>query len=307
MNSDSNQSILGSFLEFLDVLDIYRVKFAAADLPYHLIVPSLPGYGYSSGPPLDRNFELRDQALILNSFMLGLGFSSGYVAQGGDIGSFLCRILGATSFHCKAVHCKKPSSNTRPAPALSYTLVNFCAMLPPDGFDKDALSTAELSGLRRTEQFIGHGSAYAALHGTRPATIGLVLSTSPLALLGWIGEKYLEWSDEPPSLDHILDAASLYWFTESFPRSIFPYRNAEPPPNNLHGTDKYYLHVPFGYSYFPKEIAPCPVAWVRSSGNLVWHKIHASGGHFAALDKPSVFVEDLDDFISHVVQNCWQK
>ncbi|KAK7430490.1 hypothetical protein QQZ08_003009 [Neonectria magnoliae] len=227
----------GSFLEFLDVLSIYKNKFTVADLPYHLIVPSLSGYGYSSGPPLDRSFQLKDQAQILDSLMLGLGFS-GYIAQGGDVGSFLSRILGVTSNHCKAVH------------------LNFCPMSPPESFDQTALSTAELEGLRRSEQFISRGSAYAALHMTRPATIGLALSTNPLALLSWIGEKYLEWSDEPPPLNHILDAATLYWFTESFPRSIFPYRNAGSPPNNLHGTAEYFLNIPLGYSYFPKELAP---------------------------------------------------
>lgn len=96
--------MIGSFLEFLDVLDIYRHKYTTSNLPYHIIVPSLPGYGYSSGPPIDRTFRLQDQAQIIDSLMVRLGFSDGYVAQGGDIGSFIARILGATSKHCKAIH-----------------------------------------------------------------------------------------------------------------------------------------------------------------------------------------------------------
>ncbi|KAF4632914.1 hypothetical protein G7Y89_g5203 [Cudoniella acicularis] len=274
----------GSFLEFLGVLDVYRNKYSAADLPYHIVVPSLPGYGYSSGPPLDKSFELKDVAQILDSLMTGIGFSSGYVAQGGDIGSFLSRILGVTSKHCKAVH------------------LNFCGMSPPDGFRMETLSSMEKAGLDRMQTFINQGSAYTLQHITRPATIGLVVSSSPLALLAWIGEKILEWSDTDPPLNHVLDAATLYWFTESFPRSIYPYRNNGSPPSNLHGSKEYFLEVPFGYSYFPKEFAPTPVAWAGTTGNLLWSRIHESGGHFAASEVPEVFVNDLDDFIGKLLE-----
>jgi len=82
-----------------------REQYSAKDLPYHLIVPSLPGYDYSSGPPLDRNFTMADVAHILNSLMIKLGFGeTGYIAQGGDIGSRLSRLLGAKYDECKAVH-----------------------------------------------------------------------------------------------------------------------------------------------------------------------------------------------------------
>lgn len=94
----------GSFLEFLDALDVLKGKYSPGDLPFHVIVPSLPGYGYSSGPPLDRDFRCEDIARVMNKLMLGLGFGDGYVTQGGDIGSFVSRILGKTSSSCKAIH-----------------------------------------------------------------------------------------------------------------------------------------------------------------------------------------------------------
>jgi microsomal epoxide hydrolase len=84
-----------------------RTQYSPKDLPFHLIVPSLPGYGFSSGPPLYRNFTMLDAADIMNSLMLELGFgATGYVAQGGDVGSRLSRLLGAKHEACKAVHRK---------------------------------------------------------------------------------------------------------------------------------------------------------------------------------------------------------
>ena len=95
----------GSFLEFLGVLDEFRNEYDENTLPYHLIVPSLPGYACSSGPPLGKDFFVEDAAGIINKLMIGLGFGHGYVAQGGDIGSFVACILGTTADACKPVHC----------------------------------------------------------------------------------------------------------------------------------------------------------------------------------------------------------
>jgi microsomal epoxide hydrolase len=99
--------LVGSILEFIPLLNLMKEQYSAKDLPYHLIVPSLPGYNFSSGPPLDRDFKLLEAAEILNSLMIELGFGeTGYVAHGGDIGSRLCRLMGAKHAACKAVHRK---------------------------------------------------------------------------------------------------------------------------------------------------------------------------------------------------------
>lgn len=87
-----------------------------------------------------------------------------------------------------------------------------------------ALAKDELAGLERGIQFRDFGTGYSIEHATRPSTIGLVLASNPISLLAWIGEKYLEWSDENPSIETILEAVSLYWFTDTFPTSIFAYR-----------------------------------------------------------------------------------
>jgi pimeloyl-ACP methyl ester carboxylesterase len=98
----------GSPLEFLGLLDLARNKYKQpSDLPYTFIVPSLPGYAFSSGPSSKSESTCETMAYVVDKLMTGLGFGgSGYVAQGGDIGSFVARILGAGYESCKAVHCE---------------------------------------------------------------------------------------------------------------------------------------------------------------------------------------------------------
>ncbi|KAK5167667.1 uncharacterized protein LTR77_007366 [Saxophila tyrrhenica] len=196
----------GSILEFYDLLDLLRKKYSPKDLPYHVIVPSLPGYCYSSGPPMDKDYDTTIAAGAMHNLMLGLGFGSGYLVQGGDIGSFISKILASGYEACKGMH------------------VNMMAIPPPANAGELELSDLEKEALPRGEEFYDHGFAYALEHGTRTATIGLALSASPVALLSWIGEKFLEWSDEDPPMEAILDSVSLYWLTDTFPRCIYPYR-----------------------------------------------------------------------------------
>lgn len=96
----------GSILEFLGVLDIWQKKYDEESLPIHFVVPSLPGYGYSSGPPLDKNFDVEGIASVVDKLMIGLGFGDGYITQGGDIGSFVSRVLAVSKPTCKAAHRK---------------------------------------------------------------------------------------------------------------------------------------------------------------------------------------------------------
>lgn len=97
-------------------------------------------------------------------------------------------------------------------------------MQEPKGIDHGSTTDSERVGLAHGKKFLTTGTAYALEHGTRPGTIGLILASNPLALLAWVGEKFLEWSDHDPSLDTILEAVTLYWLTETFPRAIYTYR-----------------------------------------------------------------------------------
>lgn len=161
----------GSFLEFLGVLTVLKDKYPPADLPYHVVVPSLPGWAFSSAPPKDRDFTSVDVARLMNRLMMGLGFGgSGYVAQGGDIGSFVAKVMVGTHHECKAAH------------------FNFMILGGPMDEDRDPMKgvdEAEKKGLERGKKWVESGTSYASEQATRPATIGLTLSSSPLALLAW--------------------------------------------------------------------------------------------------------------------------
>lgn len=127
------------------------------------------------------------------------------------------------------------------------------------------------------------------------------MATRSELTLNRIGEKFQLWTDEDPPLDDMLDSVMLYWFTGSFPRAIYPYRQFfGPNPTFFHNDPKYFMKKPFGYSWHPEELAPIPVDWVAKTGNLVWHRRHTEGGHFAAWEKPKMFVEDMEDFTKEV-------
>ena len=98
----------GNFLEFLQLFTKIKEKHNSdpAQLPFHLIAPSLPGYAFSSGPPTDRDWKATDTARIINKLMVSIGFGSGYISQGGDIGSFVSQALAQNYDECKAIHCK---------------------------------------------------------------------------------------------------------------------------------------------------------------------------------------------------------
>ncbi|KAI0465548.1 Alpha/Beta hydrolase protein [Xylaria cf. heliscus] len=275
----------GSFMEFLGILDAIKEKYEPSELPYHVVVPSLPGYAFSSGPPLDYDFALEDASLALDKLMRGLGLY-GYIAQGGDIGASVARYQAAKCNSCAGMHL-----NFNPLPR------------PPNAATLD-ISDLEKRVLGRGLWFREVGAAYAILHGTRTATIGHVLSTSPLALLCWVGEKFLDWTDEDPSLDIILAHTTLYWITETFPRCIYPYRgeaadDERPRIGKVSGRGhpQPYVSKPSGYSFFPQEIMPIPASWVATSCNLVSVARHESGGHFAAMEKPIELLADIEEYI----------
>ncbi|KAF2190478.1 epoxide hydrolase 1 [Zopfia rhizophila CBS 207.26] len=272
----------GSFLEFLDLMDLLRNRFSPQELPYHIIAPSLPGYTLSTQPPLDKDWKIADTARIMHKLLIQLGFESGYVVQGGDIGSFVSRTIAATYKECKAMH------------------LNFMFMSKPDNVSENALSELEAKFIHRLHDFQATGNAYGREHGTRPATIGHALASSPVSLLAWIGEKFLEWTDQDLPLDTVLGDITLYWLCESFATSIYTYREdfTTKEKGYFHGQEKLHVNKPMGYSYFPYELAPIPKSWAETTGNLVFFKAHEEGGHFAALEKPKLLLADIEEFVS---------
>lgn len=154
----------GSFIEFLPMLSLIQKQYPSAkDLPYHIIVPSLPGYPLSTRPT-DREFTMDESSAALNQLMVNLGFPK-YIAQGGDVGSFNARISAQSHKECVGIHLNMMPVRDEP--------------------DESKLTDLEKTAVESANAWRQTGSAYAQEHGTRPSTIGSVLSSNPLALLAW--------------------------------------------------------------------------------------------------------------------------
>jgi microsomal epoxide hydrolase len=143
-----------------------KSRYTPQTLPYHLIVPSLVGYTLSSGPPTTRDWTGPDTSRIMHKLLLSLGFNA-YAVQGGDVGSGVSRIMAVNYPECKAI------------------LLNADTSGKPEGADGSEIESEEVEGIQRFEAWVKKGTGYALEHGTRPATVGLALSASPVALLAW--------------------------------------------------------------------------------------------------------------------------
>ncbi|KDE08491.1 hypothetical protein MVLG_01271 [Microbotryum lychnidis-dioicae p1A1 Lamole] len=273
----------GSFLEFIPILTDLKTRYASdpSALPFHVIVPSLIGYTFTSGPPTDRDYDIIECSKVMDKLLVGLG-CSGYIAQGGDIGSWVSRYLGVKSDNCRAVH------------------LSFAPVPTPRDFDASSLEKHEQAGLQRAEKWRKEGSAYANFHATRPSTIGFVLQSSPLALLAWVGEKFLDWSDEDISIDDILDSVTVWYLTDTIARSVYPYREVHGRTSMSIDKPEWFISKPVGFSWFPQELMPTPRVLIEKTGNVVQFTTHERGGHFAAFEKPKELWKDVEIFANHV-------
>ncbi|KDN35817.1 alpha/beta-hydrolase, partial [Tilletiaria anomala UBC 951] len=286
----------GHLMEFSKVIKPLAHPGATAPLTvpaFDVVAPSHPGYLFSSyiqsheskicgrvqgnhsGP--DGDLLIKDVARLMDKLMCSIGYATtGYVVQAGDWGSMVARQI--------AVLFPQP-----------HRLLHFVLGFP------SPLSENEKNGIRRAIEFQSNGSAYAQFHSTRPATLGLVMQHSPLALLAWIGEKFLAWTDEEsythsPEDAEILASLTLWWCTGTMARSLYPYRNR--PATGVSAAisrPENFIKAPTGYSNSPYELIPTPKEWVASTCNLKWHREHPDGGHFFAMEKPVRFVSDMQD------------
>ncbi|KAI0141902.1 Alpha/Beta hydrolase protein [Xylariaceae sp. FL1272] len=273
-----------SFTEFLPMLDLLAEKYIAETLPYHVIVPSLPDFALSGSSSRSVEMTMTQAARIMNQLMLDLGFGKGYVAQGGDMGSMLARMMSAEYSACKALHINMLMLDpTQKAPS------------------RDLLTPEESHIMKRVAAWQQTGLAFTLQHGTRPATVGLAISSNPLALLAWVGEKLLEWTDprQQFSMETILNWITFYWFTNTLPRGLYHATIAM-----SHASGKPYpisMEKPLCYSFFPYDLVVLPKAWAQEFyPNLTLFKAHREGGHFAPLEQPAAFLDDVEEFIGKI-------
>jgi pimeloyl-ACP methyl ester carboxylesterase len=270
----------GSVLEFLKIIDPLTnptTHGGRAQDAFHVVAPSLPGFGFSD-KPAERGWNPDRIAGAWAVLMRRLGYGR-YVAQGGDWGAVVTTKL----------------AQQRPA-GLAGIHLNF-PLVFPQPIPTTGLSAAEQRAADALRRFQAEGFGYFIEQATRPQTIGYALADSPVGQAAWIYEKFQAWTDndgdpeDALTRDEMLDDITLYWLTDTAASSARIYlENAGGGPNA--GV----VEIPVGCSIFPREIFPTPRSWAeRAYPNLIYWNELDRGGHFAAFEQPALFTRELRD------------
>ena len=275
----------GSFAEMLEIIPLLTDPaahgFDAAD-SFDVVVPSLPGFGFSDRPT-NGGMNAQRVADTWVELMQALGYDR-FGAQGGDLGAGVSTALGLRhSERLIGIHLNFIPGSYRPHIAADT-----------------ALTPAEQQFAVAAAQWYDRNGAYAHLQGTRPQTPAFALNDSPAGLAAWILEKFREWSDcggdlyRSFSRDELLTNVTLYWMAETISSSFRMYYEGKRAP--LHFAQGEFVHPPCAIACFPKEITFAPRKWVERGYNVQrWTKM-PRGGHFAAAEEPELLAADIRVF-----------
>ena len=273
----------GSIVEFHKVIQplVDPTKHGGkAEDAFHVVCPSLPGYGFS-GKPSQSGWGVEKIAETWDQLMVRLGYEN-YGAQGGDWGAAVTTQIGRNIGHCDAIHINMPIG--RPTPE---------SLQDPTEEEKSALE-----GLTYYQEW---DSGYSKQQSTRPQTLGYGLVDSPVGQMAWIIEKFWSWMDcdgHPENTltrDELLDNVMLYWLTASGASSARLYWESF---GSFGGGDK--VELPTGVASFPKEIIRSPRRWCEESYNITHWTTMPKGGHFGAFEQPELFINDLRIFFKTI-------
>ncbi|MDO7658192.1 MAG: epoxide hydrolase [OM182 bacterium] len=252
---------------------------------YHVIAPSLPGFGFSQAPT-EPGMNPERIALLLAGLMQTLGYER-YAIAGGDWGAVI------NSHH----------ANHFPERLIGLHSNMILAGPPEDKTQRENVTASEAE-LRETRGNYMRGElAYQQIQATKPQSLGYALNDSPAGLAAWILEKFHGWTDMPQgaggnlddyfSKDELLTNISIYWFTESITSSMrIYYENRAVPQIKPTG----YINVPTGVALFPAEIYITPRAWAEAAYDIRhWAQLE-KGGHFAALEQTQTYLDELNTF-----------
>lgn len=261
----------GSVIEFLGVIEPLRRDF-------HLVVPSLPGYGWSDKPTVTGT-GVRRIAELWAELMAALGHDRWY-AQGGDWGGIVTAALGEL----------QPRG-------LVGLHVNMAIVHPSVISSLGEPTEDELATMESVQHYLTRDSGYRIEQATKPQTVGTALSDSPVGLLAWIVEKFHGWTDndgspdEALSRDDMLDDVMVYWLTNTAASSARLYWESGGGDG---GGQPTVVPAPAAYSVFPKEILRLPERWARArfADLRYFHEVDR-GGHFAAWEQPDLFVDEV--------------
>ena len=274
----------GSIVEFHKVIEALSDPTAhggdSRDA-FHVICPSLPGYGFSD-KPTETGWGVEKIGDTWARLMARLGYDR-YVAQGGDWGSMVTTMIGLQDpEHCAAIHLNMP-------------------VVGPDPETMNDLTAREQSALEGMQHYNQWDSGYSKQQSTRPQTLGYGLADSPSGQAAWIIEKFWSWMDcdgHPENVltrDELLDNVMLYWLPGTAASSARLYWESfgNPKMDNV--------EIPVGCSIFPKEIFRTSERWARKRfPNLIhWNELD-KGGHFAAFEQPESFIGEIRTCFAHV-------
>jgi len=267
----------GSIIEFVKVIEPLRNPRAHGGDPadaFHVVCPSLPGYGWSD-KPTTRGWDVPRIADAWDELMTGLGYER-YAAQGGDWGSMVTMTIAMRHpERLVGIHVNMP-------------------IVAPDRSTMHDLTEAEQATLARMDEHRRWGTGYSKQQSTRPQTLGYGLADSPAGQCAWIVEKFWAWADcggDPLSVftrDELLDNVMCYWLPAAGASSARLYwESFTKVPRDIIG-------VPAGCSIFPGEIFGPSRRWMerRFRDLRYWNELER-GGHFAAFEQPELFVEEL--------------
>ena len=279
----------GSIAEFTTIIPMLASpeKFGASQADaFHVICPSIPGYGFSDAPA-EQGFDQKRVAEGHIELMTQLGYEK-YVVQGGDWGS--------------AISSWTALLDPERVMALHLTLV--FANYPKHWQDPFAgVTDLEKRTLEQCRMRMAEGTGYQAIQGSKPQTLGYGLNDSPAGLAAWITEKFHGWTDCNGELDSVvgkdelLTNIMLYWITGTITSSTRLYFESNHVDNNLfeHGR----IGTPTGCTMFPAELYQPPKVWAQELYNIQHWTHQPKGGHFAALEQPALLAEDLRVFFRH--------
>jgi pimeloyl-ACP methyl ester carboxylesterase len=272
----------GSIIEFLGAIGPLTDPVAhggdAADA-FHVVCPSLPGYGFSDKPTAP-GWGVERIAAAWAELMARLGYER-YGAQGSDWGTSVSASLGQQDAgRVAGIHLMPP-------------------LAPPDPATFDDLTEGERDALAALEHAREHDSGYSKEHATRPQTIGYALVDSPAALCAWIVEKLVAWTDgDVVPRDALLDNLMLYWLPGTGASSARLYwESAGRVREWIEGPTRDVVAVPAGCTVFPKELQRPSRRWAeRRFTDIRYWSEPDRGGHFAALEQPERFVDEVRAF-----------
>ncbi len=275
----------GSIVEFVKVIgsltDPTSYGGNAGDA-FHLVCPSLPGFGFS-GKPAGSGWNVQRIAAAWAQLMARLGYSR-YGAQGGDWGASVTMALaGVDAARLAGIHLNMALADPKALGGLGE------------------LNAQEQAALASFAEYAKWDSGYSTQQSTRPQTVGYGLVDSPAALCGWIVEKFWSWTDcdgHPENVlarDELLDNVMLYWLPAAGASSARLYWES------FRVRDFPAIDVPTGISVFPKEIFRVSRRWAQTRFSDIRHFGEPPrGGHFAAMEQPELFVDELRAFFATV-------